>query len=143
MGQTKVIIGGKEYSLPPLNFKALKRAFPSVQKVMDAVTNSGQASDAESSIMAMDAAVDIIAAAIAKPYPEMTKEVIEESLLASEIAALTGSITELLLNSGLVKPAEGKLSAVEAQAASPSTATSTDSSVSLSPPAVKEGAGNA
>lgn len=142
MGTTKVIIGGKEYSLPPLNFKALKVAFPSVQRVMDTLTKSKGSLSVEGSVLAMEAAVDIIAAAMAKPYPEMTKEVIEEELQASEITGLTSSITDLLINSGLVKQATGKSSAGESQeAVSPSTATSTESSASSSLPDAKAEAG--
>ena len=138
---TKVTIGGKEYELPPLNFKALKTSFPFIQRVINSQAAGKGAQDVEGAVLAMDAAVNIIASAMAKPYPDMTKERIEDELLASEITGLTSSIHQLLLDSGLVKQASGKSPAVGDQKANPSTAISTESSASLSPPAAKAEAG--
>ena len=138
MGTTSVIIGGTEYQLPPLNFRALKACFSSVQKLMKS-TRPGKELDVEDSVLAMDAAVDIITAALQKNNPEMTKEAVEDQLLADEIQGLTTAITNLLRNSGLVKVSEaGNSSAVAGQdQGSPSTATSTKSSASSSQPGVK------
>lgn len=128
---TKFTIGGEEYDAPPLNFKALKKCWPASQKVMAAISKGEGNLTPEESLDVLDAAVVITQAAIEKNYPEMTKERVEEELMAHELMELQPKITELMIASGLLKAAApGKSKAVKGKKAKPSAATSTASSAS-------------
>jgi hypothetical protein len=65
-----VKLGGREFIVPPLNFKPLRRFLPIVQNLQNE----------SDPIKLMDIYVDILHAAIRRNYPEMTRDDLEELL---------------------------------------------------------------
>lgn len=112
----KVTIGGEEIDLPPLTFKALKKVWPKVKsqfaKLQAAQTNEPSVEGADSMFDAVDDALFIIAAALAKSQPALTYEALEDVLLPKEAAGLAVAVNDLMIESELVKV--GKLAAAPA-----------------------------
>ena len=66
----KVSLGGKEYNVPPLNFKALKR----LKKEWDIIATPTTTLDAER----ISAIVELAFAAINRNYPTLQKDELED-----------------------------------------------------------------
>lgn len=124
-----VTIGGKEYSIPPLTFKSLKRVWPFLET----------AAKSEDPFENVGAALAVISEGLSRSETPMTVEEIEDLLFGSEVPPLEKTMGEIMAEGGLVKAkADGTIITGEAmgEAAPPSTEISTDSSPSLSPPDV-------
>lgn len=93
-----VAIGGVLVPVPIMRFGALKRAWPALRRLMELVDGIDQTA----------AAIEIVAAAINRARPDLSTEVIEESLSINEASALVASIPALLQASGLVPMGEAK-----------------------------------
>lgn len=134
---TKVNIGSKELDIPPLNFRALKYAWPYVRNVMEAPDN----------IAAVDAGLHIIAAGFAATTPvapgESTFKAAADSvyyelcdeLSANDLDTVNMAVVSIIQESGLgPKTGEADPPAME----SPSTVTLPVSSQSSLPGDAKE-----
>jgi hypothetical protein len=94
-----VTIAGEAVSVPAvMNFTALKRAWTSI-------TALGEAADPVAQI---EAAIGIVAAALAKVRPDLTADVIGERLKGPEMIGLLGAVPALLAASGLVPAGEAQ-----------------------------------
>jgi hypothetical protein len=91
-----ITIGGEAFSLGPLSFAALKRAWPAIKALPDKPDLVGQA----------EAVVEIVAAALGNVRPELTPEAIETRLIGREFVDLVGAVPKLLAISGLVPTEE-------------------------------------
>lgn len=89
----KVKIGRREFIVPPLNLRAVKRVGQLVP-----VMTAGDGSEAS-----IDAAIEVILLAIQRNYPEVTREELEEELDLANLAPISLQIAEA---SGLVPKAE-------------------------------------
>lgn len=113
------IIGGKEYPLPALNLKTVKKIWPLVERIQ----GSNNLMDL------MDVATQIISHALARSDQPLTVDQIEEEMLASEIEGIKVSMEELLIDSGLLQRLpEGGTKSGEAETVPASTGTGTESS---------------
>lgn len=132
---TKIVVDGKEYVVPVMKFKTLKKAYPIMEKL----------EESDDLIAMSEAAHEVISLALRQdPANEhMTAEWIGENIDVDENVLLAEAITGMLKDSGLI-PKEGggvQLAAPgEAEAAedAASTGTLTPSSQSLSQPDVAE-----
>lgn len=97
---SKIIIGGEEHEVPPLNFKALKKLYPVVKK-MKLVSQEQAEADPDLAMEALDATVEILSIALARSPTPLTVDQIEEKLLANEIPALQPALMEILSQNGL------------------------------------------
>lgn len=105
---SKVTIGGQEYEVPPLKFKQLKIIWPKVKGTMAAIKtaqeNTKPGEDiADAMFAAVDDAAFIIATAMQRTNPEHTPQWIEETLEANEVGGLAAAVTQLMLDSELMK----------------------------------------
>jgi hypothetical protein len=114
-----VIIGGEAIAVPPINFAALRRAWPAIQALPRQTNALDQAA----------AVVEILAAAFRRTRPELTAEAIEERLEGTEFLELIAALPALLEQSGLVPKGEAM------PEARPATSPGTTLSPSSSPPA--------
>jgi hypothetical protein len=92
----EVTIGGEAIPVPPMNFAALKRAWPAIQ-VLPSLNNA---------IDQATAVVEILAAALARSRPELTAGEIETRLGGGEVPGLLEALPRLLEQSGLVPKGE-------------------------------------
>lgn len=90
---TKITVGGEEYTIKPLNFKTLKKAFPIVQR----------AAELTDPMEIADASVQVIALAMERTNKEHTLEWLEENLSMPETRALGEVVLDLVKESGLVE----------------------------------------
>lgn len=105
-------IGGRDFTVPPLNLKALKKLTPTIQSIVDAGDDL--------SLAQLDAIVDVVHTALARNYPDLSRDEVEELL---DVVNMEPTIRAVLEASGLTKRAPG-------EAASPKSSTgpgSTDS----------------
>jgi len=65
-----VKMGGREFIVPPLNFRSLKKFLPIIQTLQNE----------SDPLKMMDIYVDILHAAFSRNYPELKKEELEELL---------------------------------------------------------------
>ena len=86
------VIGGETIAVPILNFAALKRAWPAIRALPTETDLVGQAGRV----------VEIVAAALSGPRPELTIGAIEQRLRADEIVGLVAAAPLLLDLSGLI-----------------------------------------
>lgn len=77
-----VRIGRREFIVPPLNIKSLKRA----AKLAPVMEGGGEAS--------FDACVDVIHMAVVRNYPDVTRDDIEEELDAGNLPAVVDAVME-------------------------------------------------
>ena len=99
---TKVTIGGNEYETSPLNFKALKRVWPHVSKLVDKTGEQTM----EDGFEAMELAVVVVVSSLQRKHPELTEEFVEENLLTTEIKGLQEAMYAVLRESGLLQSAD-------------------------------------
>jgi hypothetical protein len=78
----KITLGGREFVVPPLNFKSLRKFLPHIQAVQTE-------SDPEKM---MDLYEEILQSALARNYPEITKEELDEVLDFSNIQEVFAAI---------------------------------------------------
>lgn len=91
-----VKMSGVDYTVPPLNLKALKRLQPKLANLIIPTANSMPSTDQ------MDVMVEVIHAALVRNYPDVTIERLEEMVDMSNL----GALFEAVLNTtGLVKRA--------------------------------------
>ena len=103
-----VHMGGKDWNIPPLNFKALRRFREELGTMTaEALVNSGKV-------------VELIHAALLRNYPELTLDELEDMLDMGNVMLVTEAVLSV---SGLVAKQPG-----EAMAASPSTGESSTGS---------------
>lgn len=145
-----VIIGGIEYKVPPLNFVALERAWPSVEEAMFSIDPmKGPA-----------AGIRIVAAGLCEAenfdktqFGITTEENLDEEdtfervvkflkkkLLATELQEVRKCIDQITEEAGL-ESLSGEALSILMKEASPSPETAQDTSPSSSPPAVGEETG--
>ena len=134
---TKVTIDGKDYVLPVMKFKTLKRAFP----IMEEIQGS------EDPIAMSEAAIKVVSMALMQEpaHKDMTPEHIEDVITAEETFALAPVIFAMMQDSGLI-PKSAKLELAspgeaEGAEAAPSTETSTPSSQNSLPQDAAEATG--
>jgi hypothetical protein len=84
-------LGGTEYVVPPLNFKALKRLMP----VIERFGQSGASLNDEQ----MDGIVEVVYAALVRNYPDFPRERLEEVIDLGNAATV---LTAVLGASGFV-----------------------------------------
>lgn len=115
----EITLGEKRYTVPPLNFKAIKKLQPDIASI-----STAKISAAGMSVEQVDSLVRIIHAALLRNYPGITVEEVEDGV---DIAN-AGSIMMAVMNvSGYT--ASGESQAPQASATNKSTGTtSTDSS---------------
>ncbi len=89
----KVTIGRRDFIVPPLNLKAVKRVGQLVPVMMAA----------DGSVESIDAAIEVIHLALKRNYPELTRDELEEELDLANLAPISMVIAEA---SGLVPKAE-------------------------------------
>lgn len=80
----KLTMGGTEYEVPPLNFRALETLQPSIQQ-MGAL--NGFISKEQMAVIA-----DVVLAALQRNYPEMTRERVMDMLDLGNMAAVFKAI---------------------------------------------------
>lgn len=123
-----VKIGGQEYQIGELKFKALKLAWPLIKKNQDLAKGMSEGQQPDP-IESMENAIGIISAALVIEHPELTPEGIEERITASECKALDVTIIDIMVESGFMQrtaTGTGEAEPEEGEAAIPSTETSTD-----------------
>lgn len=93
-----VDLGGRKFTVPPLNLKALKSLAPKIEnlKVMKEIPTPEQ----------IDDIVDILHAAFARNYPEITKE---DLLDLVDLGNLLRIFPAVLTNSGMEQRPTGEL----------------------------------
>jgi hypothetical protein len=97
----EVTIGGEVISLPPLNFKGLKRIWRCMQTVFRMQ---------ESRIDPMegvDAMIMVVVASAQRERPEITVDWVEDHLRPGEIPGLFPAVSEVISNSGITLQAVG------------------------------------
>ena len=118
----KVTIGGNDYEIQPLNFKALKKLWPHV------ATLSQNPTTIEESLTSVEVAIIVIAADFERDQPEKTVDWIEENLKATEVSGLQTTIVDVMVESGLIPdpkletPASGEAKAPKKTSTATSTA---------------------
>lgn len=118
----KVTIGGNDYEVGALNFKALKAIWPKIE----AMVNNPQPT-VEGGFEAVDTAIIVISAGMRRTHPEATEDWVEENLLASEIVGLQAALQEVLRESGLLRTVDpGEAKSPAKAKASRSTGTGTE-----------------
>jgi len=65
-------MGGKEYTVPPLNFKRIRALKPQIEQLS---TSNSTLNDEQ-----MDVAIEVVHSAMERNYPDLRKEHIEEML---------------------------------------------------------------
>lgn len=120
--KAKLRLNEKDYDLPKLNFKRIKRIWPHVQKLEEEdILNK----DDPNELMNM---IDIILEIFVIALNDSTKDKdwIEEEMQGEDLAGLQGSLVDLLIISGLAKKTEDGVSATGgAGAATAATSTET------------------
>jgi len=100
----KVTIGGTDYELGPLNFKAIKRIWPRVSATAKKAKDNPDMTP-DDGLESVDVAIDVIVAAFERTHPEHTVEWIEENLLGHELAGIQISMHRVMVESGLLQEA--------------------------------------
>jgi hypothetical protein len=96
MTELPLIIGGETVSMPAvMNFATLKAAWPAIRRL-------GESQDP---IERMGAAIEVIAAALARVRPDLTEAEIEARATVAEMPALVAALPLLMTASGFT-PAE-------------------------------------
>jgi hypothetical protein len=117
----KVTIGGVEHSIPPLNFKAIKRIWPLISKLDQFNTPT-----IENGLAAAEIVIEVLAAAFEREHPEYTADWIEENMRADEIPSLNLAIQDLMVESGFAQTTGDTPSGEAKGRKKRSTATSTE-----------------
>lgn len=123
-----VVIGGKNYQIAELKFKALKAAWPHIKRNQELARGLGEGEEMDP-IESMENAIAIISAGLVADHPELTPEGIEERITTNECKALDVTIVDIMVESGFMQrtpTGQGEAEPEEGAAASPSTETSTD-----------------
>ena len=81
---TKITLGGNEYIVPPLNFKALKRLQPTIESLAKV--------DMAMSDEQIDNIAEIVLAALIRNYPDKTKDDVLEWLDLGNTAKILNAI---------------------------------------------------
>ena len=91
----KLVLGGREFIVPPLNFKALRALTPKLGILagLGAVPTSEQ----------FDVVVDLVHAALTRNYPDMGKDELEELL---DLGNLSTALEAVMGASGMVRGGE-------------------------------------
>jgi hypothetical protein len=89
-----VKMGGETFIVPPLNFKRLRKLKPILEKVKTSAPG-GDMSDEQ-----FDASVDIVHTALARNYPDLERERVEELL---DLGNMTKVMAAVMGQSGLVQ----------------------------------------
>ena len=84
----KLTLDGREWIVPPLNFRQLKTLLPKLDDLQSASSGFDAAH--------LDAVTDLVEAALTRNYPDLTRHRIEEMITIADIpkviaAVLTGS----------------------------------------------------
>lgn len=90
----KIMVGGEEMVLPPLNWKATRKFFKAV--------TTGELNDPDKAI---DLMPELLFAALARNYPELTQEVMEDVITPGELMA---AVPALLRVSGFSQAQVGE-----------------------------------
>lgn len=91
----KIKMAGKEYVVPPLNFKQLRTLKPKIESLNNL---AGVPDDAQ-----FDAVVEIVHAALSRNYPELSKDDVEGIIDLANLKTVIGAIMGV---SGLVASGE-------------------------------------
>lgn len=86
----KVNLGGKEYTVPPINLKALRQLgpkFASMAKAVDTGNISGLFEGAQ-----LDTMLEVILSAMSRNYPDLTKDDLEEVVDLGNLVDLFGAV---------------------------------------------------
>jgi len=92
-----VHMAGMDWVVPPLSFKALKRALPALAQL------NGSGGDAAGQI---DALVAFLHAALQRNYPDLTLAELEDWLEVRDRAAIMEALPKILQMSGLTPQGE-------------------------------------
>lgn len=155
----KVTVGGKDYNVKPLVFATLEKVWPFIEQIQTIVQETnGDASKISSPIKIMKPGVAAIALMIAQDDPELQAvydhpehagksdaekdqviiKLVARRITSVETQSIEPAINKIMAEAGFVAETPG---APGEPAASPSTATGTHSSQSLSPQDAKEAPG--
>jgi hypothetical protein len=101
-----ISIGGKQYMVPPMNFKTLKKVLPMIKSWgSDDFKSKAEAGDAEYVVSLMSKFSDVILLSLQRNYPDLTLDQLEEDLTFNDFSKAIDIIIEV---SGLVKVGEKK-----------------------------------
>ena len=93
MDAKTIILGGRELTVRPLILRQLREVLPAFARAAGMTSAGG-----------IDAAIDIVAAALSRDHPELTREaILELEGTARELTRAVGAVAEL---SGLVAAGE-------------------------------------
>ncbi len=93
---TEIKMGGETYTVPPLNFKRLRKLQPLLSKLN--TTDARNMSDGQ-----FDSAVEIVHLALTRNYPDLEREKVEELL---DLKNLPFVMAAIMGQSGLVQQGE-------------------------------------
>jgi len=91
----KIAIGGRDFIVPPLTFKQLRRLKERIESLKEATLKPGDLSGEQ-----LDAMAEIIHAALSRNYPELTREDLEDLL---DLGNLGPMIKAVMGQSGFVQ----------------------------------------
>ncbi|HUN99574.1 MAG TPA: hypothetical protein VMU69_25485 [Bradyrhizobium sp.] len=122
-----VMMGGQQWTVPPLTLGQLRRLMPKVRQLSDVTAQMG-----ETQIAVL---VEIVAAALQRNYPEMTEETVENLLDLGNAGPVLNAV---LVGSGLKQPVhpsgEEVAPGVDSGASASLSATIGRTSMACSPP---------
>jgi hypothetical protein len=96
---TTIRLGGAEFAVRPLTLRQLRTVLPAVARAARFTEEQG-----------LDAAIDIVAAALARDRPELTREaLLDMEVTPQELAAAVGAIAAA---SGLVPRGEAQAGSI-------------------------------
>jgi len=138
MAEAKISIDGKEFLVPVMKFKTLKKSYPIIQSVLGEDDPIAMASKA----------IEIISLAMMQEHHEMTADWLEDNMLVSETKDLDQIMMKMIVDSGLIDQegfdkmaGEAKGSPAPAEPENPSTEILTSSLPNSSQPDVVEETG--
>lgn len=91
---SKIILGGKEYTVPPMNFKTLIKASPLFKSLEKLGTRQMPSEEDFTNI------VTLLQMALQRNYPEITFDEVAESLDLTNIQTI---MTKIMMDSGAQK----------------------------------------
>lgn len=122
---TTISVGGEKYTVKPMNFKTMKKAWPLIMK----------SQQTEDPMEIASFAIEVMSLAMVRANPEHTADWLEENLSLPETNALGEAMFDLIKDSGLVEAKTGDAGAEgKAQEVETSTETLTPSSPNSSQP---------
>ena len=122
-----VIMGGREWTIPPLTLGQLRRLMPKVRQLSDISAQMGETQ--------IGVLVDIVAAALQRNYPDITTEIVENLLdLGNAAPVLNAVLTGSGLRQPVLPPREGIAPGSGSGASTPISARIGETSMASSPP---------